>query len=174
MVKVGRYRLAIAAATMASVVVVLATPAWADVNFTSGRAFGESVNVTLAGINITSGPRPIVTLPATGGGPLNDNLADVNLPDALHATVLDVNTRGAIGASGFVESSADVATVQIGPADSPVVEASVVHSECRSDAVRSTGTASLASLIIGGMPVANLEPPANTVIPVPGVGEVRL
>lgn len=174
MARVVRFRIIPALTAAAVLVLVLAVPARADVNFTRGGAFGESVDVTLAGIDINSGPSPVVTLPPTGGGPFTDNLAEVNLPDALLAQVLQVSTEGALGPAGFVESSADVANVRVGPSDSPILGATAVHSECRADSLGSTGTASLASLSIGGEPVANLEPPANTVIPVPGVGEIRL
>ena len=173
MARVVRLRIIPALTAAAVFVLMLAVPARADVNFTRGGAFGESVDVTLAGTDINSGPTPVVTLPPTGGGPFTDNLAQVDLPDALLAQVLQVSTEGALGPAGFVESSADVANVRIGPAASPVLEATAVHSECRADSLGSTGTASLASLEIGGEGGA-LEPPPNTVIPVPGVGEIRL
>lgn len=174
MARSGSSRIISVVALAAVLVVLFAGPASADVNFTRGGAFGEEVDVVLAGIAVTSGPTPVVELPANGegGGPFTDNLAEVDLPDVLLAQVLQVSTEGALGPAGFVESSADVANVRIGPADAPVVEATAVHSECRADSLGSTGTASLASLAIGGEGGA-LEPPPNTVIPIPG-GEVRL
>ncbi len=174
MTRIARFRLATVAVTAVVLVMMLASPAAADVNFTRGGAFGEEVDIVLAGIAVTSGPTPVVALPANGqgGGPFTDNLAEVDLPDALLAQVLQVSTEGALGPAGFVESSADVANVRIGPEDAPAVEATAVHSECRSESTGSTGTASLASLEIGGEGGA-LEPPPNTVIPIPG-GEVRL
>src|SRR5439155_15043473 len=130
-------RISTVVVAMALAVIVLAAPAWADVNFTSGGAFGESVDVTVLGVRATSGPKPTVTLPPTGGGPLTDSLVTVDVPDLLHTGVLEVRTEGALGASGFARSSADAHDTRLGPAATPILTANVVHSECNSNSARS-------------------------------------
>ena len=47
---------------LAGLALAAATPAWAD-GTVSGSAFGVSVNATVAGIHVTAGPTPTVTLP---------------------------------------------------------------------------------------------------------------
>src|SRR5712691_6887984 len=139
----ARRRIATLFAVTIVALMLIAAPGWADVNFTSGGAFGEKVDVAPAGIHVTSGPKPAVILPATGGGPFADNLAVVDLPGVLRVGLLEVSTQGALGAAGFAQSSADVANVLVGPADSPILTAQAVHSACRSNSAGSTGSTSL-------------------------------
>lgn len=151
---------------------VLAGPASAGVSSVSGSAYGESVTIT-APAAITSGPAPSVTLPSTGGGPLTASLVSIAVPagpsPALTAGLLEVSTQGALGSNGSATSSASVATVAIPSA----LTATAVSSTCTSDTSGSTGSASIVSGTIGGQPVV-ASPPANTVIQIPSVGEVRL
>jgi hypothetical protein len=120
---------------------------------------------------VTFGPTPSVTLPPTGGGPFTANLASFVLLGLLETKAESVSTQGVFGASGFVASSAQAATVS---AAGRAVTASLVATSCRIDAAgNTTGTTSFASLTVLGIPVS-ASPPANAVIPLPGVGTLTL
>ena len=60
---------------LAGLALAAATPAWAS-GTVSGSAFGASVNATVAGVNVTAGPTPTVTLPPTGGN-VSQSLATI-------------------------------------------------------------------------------------------------
>ena len=111
---------AVILAALLCVGIAMAAPAAADVTDVSGSgAFGESVNVTVLNSGtVTSGPTPSVTLPSSGGGPVTDSLASLNLPGVLTAGVLNVSTEGTnLGShSGTATSSASVADATVGAA----------------------------------------------------------
>ena len=152
---------------------LLATGAYADVSSVTGRAFGESVDVTvpLVGGHVTSGPTPSVTLPAAGSAsPVTGNLASVSTA-VLDTGVLTVSTQGTTGATGSVTSSADVANprVGLGLGLTDVLAADAVHSTCTSNETGSTGSATVTDLRVLGVPVSVSSAP-NSTVGVAGVG----
>jgi hypothetical protein len=163
--------------------IALAAPASADVTDVSGSgAFGESVNVSVLGTgSVTSGPTPSVTLPAGGGGPVTDSLANVNLPGVLTTGLLNVSTQGSnLGShSGTATSSAQVAGATLLSAlapslgGSPLLTADVISSQCTSNGDGSSGSSNLVGLSVAGSPV-NVSPPPNTTIDVLGAITVTL
>lgn len=130
-------------------------PATADVSSVGGGAFGAQVRGL---INV--GPLPSVTLPAAGGGPFVNSLATVNVPGTLRTGLLEVRTTGAVGATGFSESSAEVANVRVGTG---VVTADAVSTQCRSDSSGSTGSTELVNARVGGILVDSNVAPNTTI-----------
>ena len=106
------------------------------------------------------GPTPTVQHPPGG----SDSLVDVTVPSVLTTGVLNVSSVG-----GSVTSAASVATVDV----LGVVTAEAVSSECTADGSEVSGTAGLANASVAGTPVA-ANPPPNTTVPVPLLGEVVL
>jgi hypothetical protein len=162
--------------------IALAAPASADVTDVSGSgAFGESVNVTVLTGSVTSGPTPSVTLPAGGGGPVTDSLANVNLPGVLTTGLLNVSTEGTnLGTHGGTStSSAQVAGATVLGAlapslgGDPLLTADVISSQCTSNGDGSSGSSTLVGLEIAGSPVA-VNPAPNTTIDVLGAITVTL
>jgi hypothetical protein len=163
--------------------IALAAPASADVTDVSGSgAFGESVDVTVLGAgSVTSGPTPSVTLPAGGGGPVTDSLANVNLPGVLTTGLLNVSTAGTnVGSHvGTSTSSAQVAGATLLEAlapslgGNPLLTADVISSQCTSNGDGSSGASNLVALEVAGNPVA-VSPPPNTTIDVLGAITVTL
>jgi hypothetical protein len=152
---------------------VLASSALADVTEVSGGAIGESVDVTtLLNAHVTSGPLPSVTLPAAGGGPFTNSVLNASVPGLLTAGVLNVSTEGgSLGShAGFAKSSASVANVN---ALAGLITAQVLGSECTSNGDGSSGSSTLTTLRVLGLPVAVNAAP-NTVINLPGVGSVTI
>jgi hypothetical protein len=157
-------------------VVLMAGPAAADVTGVSGSAFGESVDVTLASVHVTSGPLPTVTLPSSGGN-LSDSAASVEVPSGcsttstclLKAGLLQVHTEGTTGATGSAHSTADVASLIVNQAN-PVVTADAVHSECTSNSDGSTGSTTLVHAFVNGVTDVSGTPGPNTVIAITVAG----
>jgi hypothetical protein len=143
-----------------------------SVGLVGGGAFVAQVNVQpVVGPAVTFGPTPSVTLPSTGGGPFTASLASIALPGLLETKAGSVSTQGAFGPSGFVTSSAQVATLS---AAGGAVKASLVGTSCRIDSAgNTTGTTNFASLTVLGIP-ASASPPPNTTVPLPGVGTLTL
>lgn len=162
-------------------VLLMAGPVMAALTSVSGRAFGESVNVTPLGLaTVTSGP-----LPDTGelnsdgsNSPLTATAANVcvGVPLAgcniLSTGTLTVNTQGTIGETGTVHSDATVQTVN---ALDGFLTATVVSSECDIDSDgNASGSSTLTNLQIqGGEPVA-ANPGPNTLITIAGLATVTL
>lgn len=142
------------------------SPAGADVTSVGGGAFGEQIR----GLLVNSGPVPTVGLPAGGGGPFVSSLLTVNVPGTLRTGVLEVRTAGALGDSGFSQSSATVANVLVGTG---VVTADAVKSQCRSDSTGSSGSTTLTNAAVGGI-VVDASVPANTSINLSPVARVFL
>jgi hypothetical protein len=157
-------------------IALIAGPAAADVTSVSGSAFGESVDVSVASVHVTSGPLPTVTLPS-GGGNLSNSAASVEVPTGCSTTstcllktgLLEVHTDGTTGASGSAHSTADVASLVINQAN-PVVTADAVHSECTSNSSGSTGSTSLVNAVVNGVTAVSATPGPNTVIAITVAG----
>jgi hypothetical protein len=173
---------AVALTAMLCVGIAMAAPASADVTDVSGSgAFGESVNVTVLGTgSVSSGPAPTVNLPAGGGGPITDSLANVNLPGVLTTGLLNVSTQGQnLGShNGTSTSSAQVngTTLLAALAPSigaPLLTADVISSQCTSNGDGSSGSSNLVGLEVAGNPIT-VSPPPNTTIDVLGAITVTL
>ncbi len=143
----------------------------AGVTAVSGNAYGESIDLTtLLNIHVTSGPTPTVTLPSTGGGPFNNSLANLTVPNVLSAVALNVFTNGTLGPNGVAQSRASVADAAV----SRLLTATAVTSVCQSTKNGSTGSTSVIGLAIVGHTVINGTVAPNTTITVPGIGKVIL
>jgi hypothetical protein len=150
-----------------------ASPAFAA-NTVSGSAFGESVNVTVAGINVSSGPLPTVALPATGGSQTN-SLASICVTgvtpcDVLSAGILNVSTSGNTAGPSST-SSASVATVN---AFNSLVTADAISSTCTANANGVSGSSSLVNAKVGGISVSANPAPNTTLLNVNGIAKVVL
>jgi hypothetical protein len=142
--------------------------AWnfAPANSVSGEAFGVSVNAT--GVRV--GPTPHVVLPPDGGM-VSDRVLRISVPNVAASGTLEVVTTGSIGpATASAESSATVEQVNL---LNGAVAAQLVVAMSRSTAdgstARSTAEGStLVGLSINGSAPADVMPPPNTTIPIPG------
>jgi hypothetical protein len=143
-----------------------------SVALVGGGASGVTVSVNgPLGTVVLAGPTPTVTLPATGGGPFTQSLASLNVPGFLSAGVLTVSTQGTFGPSGFVQSSSNVANLNVG---SGAVAATAVSSQCRIDAAgHTTGSTTLLSATALGATLP-VNPAPNTSVAVAGVGTLTL
>lgn len=131
----------------------MATAAHADVTSVTGSAYGARVQVT-ALVNVNIPPTPSVTLPAGGSAtPVTASTATVNAVGLISTGVLNVSTQGTTGASGSVQSSAQVANPLVGTALTPVVQADAVGTNCTANEAGATGTTTIANLRILGAPV---------------------
>jgi len=162
---VGSRKPILAAATAVFAVLMMAAPALADLTTISGYAYGESVDVTTAGlVHVTSGPLPTV-------GPFNqttnfnasNSAASVCVPaitcTTLSTGILNVHTEGTVGAAGSVTSTASVATVS---ALAGLVTGTLVASECRiNSAGAASGFSTLTNVQVNGITVAS-NPGPNT------------
>ena len=150
----------------------------------SGSAYGESVNVSqlLGLINLTSGPIPTPVVLASNGSsstpPSPESALSAAVPGLLQVGVLNASTQGDFAGTPAAlvgsQSAASVVNVNIGPLAAPVIHADAVSSSCASTDSGSTGTASVVNLAIAGMSLINGTIPANSQIPLPGIGTVTL
>jgi hypothetical protein len=171
-------KLVLAGVLIVSALTWMASPAAGaqTVSSVSGGAFGLRVRATLdppgspPPSTISAGPVPSVTLPSNGGGPFTASLASANVPPVISTGLLEVRTQGATGPSGFAESSATVATVNV---LSGGVTADAVQSQCRADTTGATGSTTIVNGQALGIPIA-ANPGPNTVIVVGGVGSITL
>jgi hypothetical protein len=156
---------------LAGLALAAATPAWAS-GTVSGSAFGVSVNATVAGINVTAGPTPTVTLPPTGGN-VSQSLATVCAGtgcSVLSAGILNAASQGSTTGSPTSSSSASVATVN---ALNGVVTADLIASSCTANSSGVSGSSTLTNAKVAGVTVA-VNPGPNTTISVAGVATVIL
>jgi hypothetical protein len=156
---------------LAGLALAAATPAWAD-GTVSGSAFGVSVNTTVAGIHVTAGPAPTVTLPPTGGN-LSQSLVSICAGTAcsvLSAGILNAATQGSTTGSPTSSASASVATVN---ALAGVVTADVIASSCTASSTGVSGSSTLTNAKVGGATVA-VNPGPNTTLTVAGLATVIL
>jgi hypothetical protein len=156
---------------LAGLALAAATPAWAD-GTVSGSAFGVSVNATVAGIHVTAGPAPTVTLPPTGGN-LSQSLVSICAGTAcsvLSAGILNAATQGSTTGSPTSSASASVATVN---ALAGVVTADVIASSCTASSTGVSGSSTLTNAKVGGATVA-VNPGPNTTLTVAGLATVIL
>jgi len=156
---------------LAGLALAAATPAWAD-GTVSGSAFGVSVNATVAGIHVTAGPAPTVTLPPTGGN-LSQSLVSICAGtgcSVLSAGILNAATQGSTTGSPNSASSASVATVN---ALAGVVTADVIASNCTASTSGVSGSSTLTNAKVGGATVA-VNPGPNTTLTVAGLATVIL
>jgi hypothetical protein len=168
-------------AALLGVAIVTAAPAAAEVTDVSGSgAFGESLNATVLGTTVTSGPLPTVDLPSGGGGPITNSALTISLPGVLTGGILNVSTEGTnVGThSGTAHSTASLANANVlaalGPqlpgGAGPLLTADLVSSECTSNGDGSSGSSTLASATIPGVGTIAVNPPPNTTINViPGL-----
>ena len=166
MVRRGRLRVRrmhlVALMALTAGVVATASPSSADVTEVSGSAFGESVSIALfGGAPFTSGPAPVVSLPATGGTatdtlPSAHSAPPGNPPPVvfLDTQALNVSTSGQLGPGGSATSSATVANPDL---LSGFFVATGVESTCTSTETGSTGSTTLTEAVYtNGTDVRNL------------------
>jgi hypothetical protein len=148
-----------------------ATPAWAD-GTVSGSAYAVSVNANVAGINVTAGPTPTVTLPPTGGN-LSQSVVSICAGtgcSVLSAGVLNAATQGSTTAAPSSTGSASAATVNV---LNGVLTADLISSKCTADSSGTTGSASLVNAKLSGATIA-ANPGPNTTLTVAGLATVIL
>ncbi|HEX6311527.1 MAG TPA: choice-of-anchor P family protein [Acidimicrobiia bacterium] len=129
----------------------------------SGDASGLTVQVDVLGTPINVGPLPIVTAPPGG----NQQVVGADVPGVASADVLGVSSQPT--ATG-VDSAAQVAGAEV---LGGVVSAGVLTATCSSTPDGSAGGAALVDASVLGTPV-DVSPPANTQVPLPGLGAVYL
>ena len=146
--------------------------AWnfAPANSVSGEAFGVSVNASVSGAEVTVGPTPHVVLPPDGGM-VSDRMVRIAVPNVAASTTLEVVTTGSIGPNKASAQSS--ATVEQANLLNGVVRAEAVvamsSSTADGSAARSTADGStLIGLSVNGSAPADVTPPPNTTIPIPG------
>ncbi len=166
-------------AALLAVAIAMAGPAAADVTDVGGSgAFGVSVSATVpVAPAVQVGPVPSVDLPA-GGGNVSDQLASVDASPVLEAGLLQVSSQGGnLGThQGFATSQASVADVEVvknAVEGDPLLAAGLITAQCTSNGDGSVGQSSLLNAEVAGNPIP-VNPPANTTIPVPGIGTVVL
>ncbi|GAC1366930.1 MAG: choice-of-anchor P family protein [Actinomycetota bacterium] len=128
----------------------------------SGSAFGESVDATVLGIHLTSGPMPSVTLPPVGGNS-SSNLSSACVGadcGVLSAGVLRVSTRGSMSPSPRSTSAASVASVNV---LAGMVSADLVTSTCSATGSGVSGSAGLARATVAGAAVGAAPGPNTTI-----------
>jgi hypothetical protein len=161
---------------LAGLALAAATPAWAD-GTVSGSAFAESINLKVAGITVTSGPTPSLTLPPTGGN-LSQSVVSICVGtgcNVLSTGILNAATQGSTTGSPTSASSASVATVNALGVLMPggLLTADVIASKCTADASGTSGSATLTNVKVAGATVA-VNPGPNTTINVAGLATVIL
>jgi hypothetical protein len=155
----------------------VAVPALAWLPTVSGEAYGVSVNVAgVNGTSVTVPKTPDVVLPP-GGGTEQNQIASITIPGTLASQTLAVTTTGSInGTNASAQSSAAVEHLNIlnglVTADSVVAVASSTGNG--TTASSSAAGSTLLGLTVGGVVFGNVTPLPNTVIPLPGVGNVIL
>ena len=135
-------------------------------NSVSGEAFGISVNAA----GVTVGPTPHVVLPPDGGM-VSDQLLRIAVPNAAASSTLGVVTTGSIGPG--TASAQSSATVEGASLLNGLVTATLVVAMSSSTADGSTATSTsagstLIGLSINGSSPADVTPPPNTRISIPG------
>lgn len=144
-------------------------------NTVRGGAFGERAKVrTIGGIEVGSGPLPVVESPATGCGAFSESRTtpSVGLAGLLSVEGLTAAVDGdRSGPDAFVHAAADVGKADLGLG---TVRLEGVHSECRSDPAGTSGSVTLGKLVVGGTTATNQRPAPNTRIPILGVGTLIL
>src|ERR1041384_497519 len=135
-------------------------------NSVSGEAFGISVNAA----GVTVGPTPHVVLPPDGGM-VSDQLLRIAVPNAAASSTLGVVTTGSIGPG--TASAQSSATVEGASLLNGLVTATLVVAMSSSAADGSTATSTsagstLIGLSINGSSPADVTPPPNTRISIPG------
>lgn len=154
-----------------AVALAIAAPAFADVSAVQGNASG--LTVSLSGlINATVGPTPTSSIPGTGGTDA-DNVASVAVPGLGGVGVIDTSTTGTTGSGGSVQSSAEVAGVNLSATLVNLVTADVIGSQCTSNEAGSTGSSTITNLkVLGQTVTANGSPNQTLTVTVPLVGTV--
>lgn len=138
------------------------------VSSVGGGAYAVNANINPLVAPVTIGALPSVSLPQEGGGPYHETLASTNVAGLVRFDAASVSTEGNSG-RGSAASSARLVDVSI----AGVVSASSVRSRCSATADDADGSATVAGLVIGGMPISTLDAGPNTTITTP-VGRVIL
>jgi hypothetical protein len=162
---------AVSLAVVLGLALAAATPAWAS-GTVSGSAFAVSVNANVAGINVTAGPTPTVTLPPTGGN-LSQSVVSICAGtgcSVLSAGILNAATQGTTTAAPSSASSASAATVNV---LAGVLTADAISSNCTADSSGVSGSASLVNAKLSGVAIA-ANPGPNTTLTVAGLATVIL
>lgn len=174
--RLGRRILCLFASALLLGFVSLPAHAWQPT--VSGEAFGVFVGITSVNGTIVSVPkRPDVVLPS-GGGAAQDQIASITSPGVIDSQTLTVQTSGSInGSNAKAQSTATTQHLNIlnglVTADAVVAVASSTGNVGVS-ATSSGAGSTLLGLTIGGVVMGNVTPLPNTIVPLPGVGNVIL
>lgn len=155
-------------ATVAASVVLLLASAGSATASVAGGAFAVSANVNALVAPVTLGPLPAVSLPAEGGGPFAASAATANVAGVASVGAAKVSTQGNSGL-GSASSSASLFDADI----AGLVSVSAARSRCSATADSSEGSASVADLVVAGIPISTINLGPNTSIALP-VGNVMI
>ncbi|HUR87199.1 MAG TPA: choice-of-anchor P family protein [Solirubrobacteraceae bacterium] len=128
----------------------------------SGGAYAISASANPLVAPVAVGALPSVTLPAEGGGPFAETLVSANLVGLAPFGVARVSTEGNSG-RGSATSSATILDASV----AGVLTAGAIRSRCSARTGDAEGTAAVADLVVGGVPIATVHAGPNTEITLP-------
>ena len=160
---VQRLGLTLAAALVA--MLGLASPSSAA-GSVAGGAYGLSANVNALLAPVSVGAMPSVSLPPEGGGPFTESLLSANVAGLAPMRVAEVRTQGN---SGIGSAASSATTLDVGVAG--LVKVAAARSRCSATARSADGSASVAGLVVAGIPIATVDVGPNTAVTLP-VGKV--
>ncbi|HUR84039.1 MAG TPA: choice-of-anchor P family protein [Solirubrobacteraceae bacterium] len=160
-----RHRSALTSAATAALTLLGCASAAAAGSVGGGAsALRANANALVAPVSV--GALPSVLLPREGGGPFTESLLSANVAGLLPLQAAKVTTEGNAGL-GRSQSSASV--IEAGLAG--LVSVSAARSRCSATADGATASASVADLVVAGIPISTVDAGANTTISLP-VGTV--
>ncbi|MDQ2749912.1 MAG: choice-of-anchor P family protein [Pseudonocardiales bacterium] len=152
-----------AAGTVAAGVVLLPTNASAAPGDSQATAFGLSAQALNGTINV--GPLPTRSCPPGTGG--TTSTVGVTPVGVLGQTGV-LTATNACDAAGNSSATGSAANVALTPAvlvpGFPAVTATLISASCTASGASASGSSTLANASIGGVPVVNATPAANTVL----------
>jgi Bacterial Ig domain len=138
--------------------------AQAAVESMTGGAAGLEVSLDVVGTPIDYGPAPVVTLPAQGGGPIDDSETSIVVPvgsppgtEIFTIAEAEVSTEGTgVGTNaGVVTSTSTLSGVTI----NSFLTADQIVTTCLSDRSGSTATVTLTNALLEGTPLPEAPEP---------------
>jgi hypothetical protein len=137
-----------------------------------GSAYGYVIDFNVLGSPYVRGPEPYVELPSTGGT-VSDSAFSVNEPGCIVAPNFTVLTSGAVGTTQATADSVSIIDQLDLLAGLVTADQVVSFSSSWGDGVSAFSDADgseFVGLHIAGVDLGDVVVPANTVVPLPGVG----
>jgi hypothetical protein len=155
-------------AAAAAIVPTLAIVAPATAASVGGGAYALNANLTALVVPASLGALPTVSLPPDGGGPYVESLLSTNVLGLVPVQAAKVSTEGSSG-RGTVESSASALDTGV----AGLVSVAAARSSCSATTEAATGSATVAGLVVAGIPISTVNAGPNTTITLP-VGTVTI